>query len=374
MGENSGQGARAATAQDPFRDAVAVLMAGGAGTRFWPLCTPDVPKQFLHGLAAKPLYVQAAERARGLVPWDRILVMTHARFASLVRDQTPHVPQANVILEPMRRNTAAAIILAAVIVNRRRPGSIMIVMPSDHVIGDLEAFRRTLARAAARAGRGGLGTIGIPPSCPSTEFGYLRLSGPPGGDEPVRVEQFVEKPDRARAEEYVASGRFLWNSGIFIWRTEALLAAASRHLPQVYGPIAALGQAVDTDAFAARAREAFERIESISVDYSIMEKTEDVWAVPAAFAWNDVGNWLTAADLFAADAGGNRVRGRVILDEARGNLIISTSGAPVLVSGISDCVIVQGPAGTLICGKGSVPGLKPLVERLLSRDVSGPRP
>jgi len=366
MGRGVNQAGRAEDGQDPFRQIVAVLMAGGAGTRFWPLSTPDLPKQFLTHLTDKPLYVQAAERASLLVPWDRILVMTHARFADLVHDQSPHVPPANVILEPARRNTAAAVILAAVIINHRWPGSTMVAMPADHLIGNMEAFRQTLARAVARAREGGLGTIGIPPTYPSTEFGYLRLPGPPDGTGPVRIEQFVEKPDLGRAEQYVASGRYLWNSGIFVWQSRVLLEAAARHLPQVYHPLAALDKVVDTEEFLPRAAEAFERIEAISVDYGIMEKADDVWAVPATFSWNDVGNWLTAAELLPADASGNRPCGNVTLDRACNNLVIWESNRPLLVVGISDCVIVQGPAGTLICPKSHVDILMSVTERVLS--------
>jgi len=366
MGHDPNPAGPAEDGQHPFRHVIAVLMAGGAGTRFWPLSTPDLPKQFLTMLMDKPLYVQAAERANLLVPWDRILVMTHARFADLVHDQTPLVPPANIILEPARRNTAAAVILAAVIINHRWPGSTMIAMPADHLIGNMEAFRQTLATAVARAREGGLGTIGIPPTSPSTEFGYLRLPGPPAGTEPVPIEQFVEKPDLGRAQQYVASGRFLWNSGIFVWQSRVLLEAAARHLPQVYHPLAALDKVVDTEEFLPRALEAFERIEAISVDYGIMEKADDVWAVPATFSWNDVGNWLAAAALLPADADGNRLRGNVILDRARGNLVIWESERPLLIVGLSDCVIVQGPAGTLICPKSHVDSLKSLVEHILS--------
>jgi mannose-1-phosphate guanylyltransferase len=354
---------RAANGQDPFADAVAVLMAGGAGTRFWPLSTPDLPKQFLKTLMAKPLYAQAADRARLMVPWDRILVMTHTGFAALVREQTPDAPAENVVFEPMRRDTAAAVILAAVVVHRRWPGSVMIVMPSDHVISNLEGFRRTLASAVARARRGGLGTVGIPPTFPATVFGYLRLAGPAAPAEAVRVEEFVEKPDRPRAEQYLADGRHLWNAGIFVWKAETLLAAAERHLPDTYGRLAPLAECVGTPAFADRVREAFEALQPLSIDYGIMEKAGDVWAVPAAFGWNDVGGWLAAGDLIPADADGNHVVGNAILSQATGNVVITDARHPLIVAGIHDCIIVHGPAGTLACHKSLADGLKALVQK-----------
>jgi mannose-1-phosphate guanylyltransferase len=343
---------------------VAVLMAGGAGTRFWPLSTPDLPKQFLTTLADKPLYVQAADRARLLAPWDRVLVMSHADYTGLVQQQTPDVSSANVIVEPVRRNTAAAIILAALIVDRRWPGATMIVMPSDHLITGTDGFRQTMAGAIERAQQGGLGTIGISPTYPATGFGYLRLGKRPEPFQAVRVEQFVEKPNRERAEQYLTSGEFLWNSGIFVWKADVLLAAAARHLPQVYQPLASLRDALDTASMTARVAAVFEKLESISIDYGVLEKAEDVWAVPAAFAWSDVGSWGAAADLLPADAAGNHVRGNVILESARGNVVVADTERPIVVAGISDCVVVQGPSGTLVCRKDMLDNLKALLDRI----------
>jgi mannose-1-phosphate guanylyltransferase len=350
----------------PLANVVAVLMAGGAGIRFWPLSTPHHPKQFLTALTPRPLYVQAAERARLLASWDRILVMTHADFARLVRRQTPEVPAANVVLEPVRRNTAAAIILAATIVDHRWPGATMIVMPSDHLITELAAFRRTFVAAVARARSGGLGTIGIRPTFPATAFGYLHLGARPAGLRAVPVKRFVEKPDRARAARYVASGDFLWNSGIFVWRADVLLDAAERHLPQIYRPLASLRKVIGTRAFAPSARRAFRHIEAVSIDYGVMEKAKDVWAIPAAFSWSDVGSWTSVAELLPADAAKNHVRGNVILGQARRNVVVADGGLPVVVAGVSDCVIVQGPSGTLVCRKDLLDHIKPLLQRASS--------
>jgi mannose-1-phosphate guanylyltransferase len=290
--------------------------------------------------------------------------MTQADFVGLVREQTPRAPPENVVCEPMRRNTAPAVILAAVIAARRWPGSVMVVMPSDHIITNLDAFRRTVGRAVERARRGGLGTIGIPPTFPSTAFGYLRVARSPAGAGALRVERFVEKPDRRRAEVYAASGRYLWNSGIFVWKAQTLLEAAARHLPQVYRPLSALADAAAAPGFPARARAAFKSISSTSIDYGVMEKAQDVWAVPAAFGWSDVGSWLAAADFLPRDPAGNHVRGNAVLSAAYGNVVITESDRPLIVAGVSDCVIVQGPGGALVCHKGMAEELRAIVERL----------
>jgi len=351
---------------ETLRDVVVVLMAGGFGTRFWPLGTAEQPKQFLTALAGQSLYRQAAERARAIVPWDRILVMTNAAHVGLVREQTPEVPEANVIGDPMRRDTAAAVILAALVAERRFPGSILVITPADHLVSNLEAFRRTVAAAVARARQGGLGTIGIRPTHPATGFGYLRLARRPGDAEAVSVLEFVEKPDAEQAARFVASGKYLWNAGMFIWKAGTLLEAARQLLPDVSAALEPLAESAGSPAFADRARQAFQSLHAISVDYGIMEKAEDVWSIPALFEWSDVGGWLAASDLLPADADGNCVHGSVLLDAATGNIVVADGDNPVLVVGVKDCVIVHGPGGTLVCDKSHAECIKPLVEKILS--------
>jgi len=361
---------KASAPRRPLGNVVVVLMAGGAGVRFWPVGTPRIPKQFLTALTGRSLFAETVERAHLLVPWERILVLTHADYCDHVREQAPECPAENVVLEPLRRDTAAATVLAAAVVNARWPGSVMVVMPSDHMITGLSEFRRTLAVAAARARRGGLGTLGIPPTCPATGYGYLRLAKAPEPGKAARVAEFVEKPPAHVAQEYVASGRFLWNSGMFVWKTGAFLEAAARHLPEHCRHLVPLGGVTGKPDFPARAREAFEKIQPVSVDYGILEKAGHVWTVPAMFGWSDVGNWLTAAELLPCDAQANRVAGNAVLEHASRNMIVSASTSPLIVAGISDCVIVHGPLGTLVCHKSHVERLKALVGRLeAKRDV-----
>jgi len=345
-------------------DVVVVLMAGGAGMRLWPLSEPSLPKQFLTSLTGTSLYAQAAERARLLASWDRVLVMTNETFARLVYAQTPQVSAANVILEPCRRDTAAALILAAVVAERRFPGSVLVSMPSDHLVTHLEGFHETLDRAIARARQGGLGTIGVVPDFPATGYGYLRLSGPPAGGDAVAVERFVEKPEQAAAEKYLAAGRYLWNAGIFVWQARELLAAAERHLPATYEALASVGPAVGTASFDARVRDAFERIQPISIDYGIMEKADGVWAVPAAFDWSDLGDWSSITQVIPADASGNRIRGAAVLEEAGDNVVITDAEHPVAVVGLSDCIVIHGPCGTLVCHKRMAGHIKGIVQRI----------
>jgi mannose-1-phosphate guanylyltransferase len=346
-------------------DVVPVLIAGGFGTRLWPLSTPERPKQFLTELQDRSLFQQTLDRAHRLAPAERVLVMTSAALEPFVCEQAPDVPAENVIPEPLRRDTAPAAILAALVVAERWPEAVIAVFPSDHFIGDEGAFAETVAAAVARAADGGLGTIGIPATSPATGYGYLRLGREAVPLAPQPVEAFVEKPDRDRAEAYVASGQYLWNSGIFVWRPAALLEAAERHLPETVAALRALPAHVGRPSFGPQATEAFERIAAESVDCGIMEKAADVWCVPAAFDWDDVGGWEAAGRLLPADDAGNRVQGDVVLDGAERCIVLGEAGRPVAVAGMQDCIVVQGPAGTLVCPKSAADRIKPLVQRIL---------
>jgi mannose-1-phosphate guanylyltransferase len=350
-----------------FHDVTVVLLAGGGGTRFWPLSTPARPKQFLTELTPRSLYQQAVERARLLAPPERILVLTNEAFAGFVAEQSPEIPPANVVLEPLRRDTAAALILGAVLVERLTPGNIMVAMPSDHLVRPLDAFRATLDAAVTAARDGGLGTIGITPTYPATGYGYLLAADRPQSLEPMPVEKFVEKPDRPRAEQYVASGRYFWNSGLFVWRAAALLEAAARLAPAVYGPLAGLGRAFGSPAFPAELRSAFEAVQPISIDYAIMENSTNVWLVPAAFQWSDVGGWSAALELLPAAAHGNHVSGLAVLHDVADSVVLTDADHPVIVVGLSGYVVIRGPGGILVCPRDRVDQIKPLVEQILRR-------
>jgi len=350
---------------DVLENTVAVLMAGGIGTRFWPLSTPRRPKQFLTEWAERSLFMMTGERARAVVPPNRILVMTNTAFQEKARSQSPDVPADNILLEPLRRDTAPAIILAALVVQRRWPGAVMLVFPSDHFIEDEGGFHETMAAAVRRAREGGLGTIGIRPTWPATGYGYLRVTRTPQVLEPTPVEEFIEKPDRKTAEKYVRGGRYVWNAGIFAWQASVFLAAARRHLPDTHDALADLVDADGRLAEPDRVRAAFEQVEGVSVDIGIMEKADDVWCVPATFRWDDVGGWLAVERLMGPEGDGNRLRGRVYLDATTGCTVISKSDRPLAVAGMKDCVIVQSEDGTLVCHKSATEDVKRMIQRIL---------
>lgn len=351
----------------PMSDLVAVLMAGGSGTRFWPLSTPDLPKQFLTTLEDVSLYRQAVERAFSFTAAARTLVLGSARFEELITAQSPEIPAGNVVLEPMRRDTAPAITLAAAIAEHRWPGCVMVVMPSDHRITELDEFSATIARASRQAREGGLVTLGIRPTHPATCYGYLRLGERSGPEESVyRVGAFVEKPDEERAREFLKTGEFLWNSGIFVWRATAILDAVRTSLPDTHARITPLATSFGTPSFPDDARAAFELTTPTSIDYGVMEKARDVRVVPASFDWSDVGGWKAIRDLIPETEGGNRVRGRAIVEASQDCLVISEGKEHgVVCLGVEGLVVVSTPDGTLVCREDMAEAIRPHVERIL---------
>ena len=274
---------------------VVVIMAGGAGTRFWPASTRLLPKQFLSLLGEQSLLQESYSRARCLTDPERIIVFTNVDYAAVAGDQLPELELRNIVAEPARRDTAAAVCLAALLVQQRYGDAVMVILTADHLIEPVEEFARVIASACEAAARDAvLYTIGVPPDHPATAYGYLEVGGTLLDDDGVthrKVRSFREKPDRNTADRYLAVGGYLWNSGMFIWRTSVVLAAYAEHLPghvAVLTPaVEALGEAAQEAALA----EAFPRLPSVSVDYGIMEKVDNVRVVEATFIWNDLGSW-----------------------------------------------------------------------------------
>lgn len=347
--------------------AYAVIMAGGKGERFWPLSTSRRPKQFLSLVGGKPLLQLAVERLVGLIPPERILVITGADFVEETQRAAPSLPTENIIGEPVGRDTAAACALATALIHARDPSATLCVLTADHVIGEPDRFLNTLRECLAMAAsRDAIVTIGIPPAFASTGFGYIEVEGPVAHDgqiEFLKARRFVEKPDAETAEGYVAAGRFFWNSGMFAWSVSTFLSELAECKPEMKSMADRLSEAAAGGTLDECLRREYASVEKISVDYAVMEKARNIVMARGAFAWDDVGTWSALENHFNADAEGNMAIGACEALDARGNVVLSEGRLTALI-GVEDLVVVQAEGATLVCRKDRTEDVKKLVQKL----------
>jgi mannose-1-phosphate guanylyltransferase len=340
-------------------------MAGGSGTRFWPRSRERVPKQLLPIAGRRSLLADTLVRVRPLVPVRQVWVVTAAGHAAAVRRESKGVARGHVLVEPEGRNTAAAIALAALHLAAESPDAVMAVLPADHVVGDEDAFRATLAAAmdvAATSDR--LVTIGVPPAYPETGYGYIQLGErlAVAAGEVHAVARFLEKPDRDRAAALIAGGDVLWNAGMFAWRVECILAELRRHLPDL---VRALETALRRGTAAALAR-AYRGLPSVSIDTGVLERAERVAVVRATFPWSDVGSWAAVADLWRDGDGPNAVRGTAIVVDSDGCVVDAGSRLVALI-GVKNLVVVDTPDALLVCPTERAQDVRLVVDELRRR-------
>ena len=341
----------------------AVILAGGSGTRLWPASRRACPKQLL-ALAQgdEPMLVAAVSLARKVA--DRVLIVT----AETQMEATLAVaPNVELIAEPLGRNTAAAIGLAGATIAERDPHATIVVLPADQHVRNREGMAAALDVCLSAAERtDAIALVGIPPTRPETGFGYLEMAaGPSDGIRPVV--RFVEKPDRQTAELYVASGRHLWNAGIFCLSARRLLAELDAHLPQT---AATVRQIVRANGLVIDPRGLYEALPSISFDHAVMERTDRVVAIPAAVGWNDVGSWSALAEVRGVDAEGNTAVGSVVIVDGVGNVVVSDDGTLITTIGVSDLVVIKSGDAILIVKKNQAQRVREVVEVLSARGLS----
>lgn len=343
-----------------------VVLSGGSGTRLWPLSRQNQPKQFLALMGDHSLYQETVLRASRLPGAGAPVTVCADDHRFMVGEQLHAVGIASggILLEPCARNTAPAIAIAAAHLVARDPDALMLVLPADHLIEDEAAFRDAVAHAMGLAGDGWLVTFGIRPDYAETGYGYI-LGGAPLGDAGYAVERFVEKPDFATAEGYVAHGGYSWNSGMFLFRAARYLQELSRHAPQIASAAAQAYAIARADLDFVRVdADIFGRVPSDSIDYAVMEKTDRAAVVPVSCGWSDIGSWSALWSVAERDADGNRYDGDVVSVDTRGSLVRAADRRMIATLGVEDLVIIDTPDATLVARKDRVQDVKLLVDRL----------
>jgi mannose-1-phosphate guanylyltransferase len=330
------------------------IMAGGIGSRFWPLSRAARPKQFIDVLGTgKTLLQSTYERFLQLVPSECILVVTNADYVDLVHEQLPALAPHQVLAEPMRRNTAPCIAYAANAVARLDPDACMVVAPSDHLITNEAEFLEVLRRAVDHtAAHDDLVTLGIRPTRPDTGYGYIQYDEEDGIDGVYRVKTFTEKPNLELAKTFMRSGDFLWNSGIFVWRVLTVLEAFAHHLPEIGEAFRELRDHLAAPDAAEHTRKAFSLVTNISIDYGVMEKADNVRVIPASFGWSDLGTWVSLYEKHHRDYLGNAAHGQnVMIYDATNCMVRVPDNKLAVLQGLDDFIVVDTPDVLLICQK-----------------------
>ena len=353
--------------------AFAVIMAGGSGTRFWPLSREKMPKQLLKIGGEETLIQKTVSRILPIVRKENVLVVTnHSLVDEIIFQLSSKFGiswEENLVLEPEAKNTAAALGLAALHLERLDQESVMFVLAADHAIRKEKEFLAVLAKATDAALLGYLVTLGIQPARPETGYGYIK-AGSPCQEKGIQgintVKAFVEKPDTETAKGYLREGGYYWNSGIFVWKTKTLLHEIEKHAPVLYAGLMEIRESIGTEKEAEVVKRVFKKLESISIDYAVMEKTDKAAVIPADIGWSDVGSWAALDDVSEHSASGNVVVGNVI-DLESSNSIIYAEKRLVATIGLTDTVVVDTPDATLICRKDKTQDVKKIVEELKKR-------
>lgn len=349
----------------------AVIMAGGKGERFWPKSRTRLPKQFLSLTADKETMIQkTVGRLLPLVAAEDIFVVTNAQYAALVEEQLPRLPKENIILEPCARNTAPCISLAAAVIEKKYGGeAMMLVLPSDHLIRYEDMYIDTLRQAVSVAEEGSrLVTIGITPTYPETGYGYIKFERTEQGKAGVyEVERFVEKPDLETAKAYLASEKYLWNSGMFVWKTSTILMNLEKYMPAVHAGTCAIAAHFGTEGFDSALAEGYAKFESDSIDFGVMEKAEEIYTIPGSFGWDDVGSWLAVERINETNEQGNYVEGDVITIGTERSTICGRERLIAAV-GVEDLIVVDTEDALLICAKSNTQDVKKVIETLKERN------
>jgi mannose-1-phosphate guanylyltransferase len=348
-------------------------MAGGRGERFWPKSRISMPKQFLSLTDDERTMLQhTVERMLPVVEIGDIYIVTNTEYINLVAEQLPELPKENILAEPYGRNTAPCIALASAVISAKYKDAVMFVMPSDHIIKNIELFADTLLEAAEISEKDeNLITIGITPSYAETGYGYIQFTRDKSArfNNSYKVLKFVEKPDAYKAAVYIKDGRYLWNSGMFVWKLSTILKSFKNHLPNLFVSIQAIRAAVGTDNFQNVICSEYEHIKPESIDYGIMEKADNIYTIPGSFGWDDVGGWLALERINQTDERGNFLLGNIIEEDTENSIVISKDKLVATV-GVNNMVIVVTDDAVLVCNKDNTQDVKKIVAKLKEKNLT----
>ena len=350
---------------------IAVIMAGGGGTRFWPLSRHARPKQLISLASEKVMINETVDHYESVILRGDTYIVTNREQEPLMTELLyPDIERSHILAEPLGRNTAPCILYAALVLKKTYGDALMAVLPSDHYIADLKEYRRVLKLAFDTAeSTNRMVTIGLWPTYPATGFGYIRFSDNPvdGASDEIRsLLRFVEKPELLRAKEYLSSGRYLWNSGMFVWKVSVILDAFREYMPKLYGQMLEVYDSLCTDSESEAIADLYPQLESQPVDYGIMEKAENVLVIPAEFGWNDVGTWDALDEISEPDQDGNVIRGDYLGVDSH-NCIVYGEKRLVATVGVEDLIIVDTGDAILVCDKKHAQEVKNVVEELKRR-------
>ncbi|MFN3387276.1 MAG: mannose-1-phosphate guanylyltransferase [Candidatus Thermochlorobacter sp.] len=355
----------------------AIVMAGGVGSRLWPLSRKKMPKQFLDFFGDGTMIAKTVARLQGIVKPENILIITNKAGKTLAKKQLPHIPTRNIIVEPIGRNTAPCIALASAYIKKYDPEAIVCVLPADHLISDVKLFQQTLQAAFEIAAKtDALVTIGIKPDRPETGYGYIQANQEHTdlttsikvrfGISAHKVKTFAEKPDLETAKGFLASGDFLWNSGVFVWHINSILKEFERCLPQLYLDMQAIVQAIGTRKERKTIENFYSWVHPISIDYGVMEKAQSVYVLEGDFGWSDAGSW---DEIFRYLSHEHIMDDSIVLNEAQNVLAIRPKGKSIAVVGIDDVFVIDTKDALLICKRGRSQEVKTVVDALKRRQL-----
>ncbi len=348
----------------------AVIMAGGVGSRFWPRSKKKMPKQLLNIFGTNTMIQETVERLDGIVPEENILIVTNKVQKDEIIKQLPNVPKKNIIEEPFGRNTAACIGLASVIIRSKNQDAVTLILPADHIIRDIEDYHKTLKEAAEFAQNSkGLVTIGIKPTRPETGYGYIQMEEDEVENNIHKVYTFAEKPNYATAVRFLESGDFYWNSGMFIWHVDAILSEIEKYMPDLHEGLNELEPSINTPEFNTTLGNVYGKLRNISIDYGIMEKSQNVFLIKGEFSWSDVGSWEEVYQLSEKDDNGNASMGKVFTEMTVDSYIYSPDKFTSVI-GVENLIIINTDDALLVCRRDKSQDVKKIVDHLKMNKLS----